>query len=63
MWKCELCGSIFSEPDSVEYCYEDYCGVTSMFEDRHYSYYDVCPYCGAEEIHSYWEEEDDEIEE
>lgn len=63
MWKCELCGSIFSEPDSVEYCYEDYCGVASMFEDRHYGYYDVCPYCGAEEIHSYWEEEDDEFEE
>lgn len=60
MWKCKMCGSIFSEPDYVEYCCEDYAGVSSMFADRHYSTYPVCPYCGDEDIVSYWEEDDDE---
>ena len=60
MFRCSECGSIFSEPESRTYCYEDYCGVASMFEDRHSGYYDVCPYCGSEELTSYWEEEDDD---
>ncbi len=63
MWKCNDCGSIFSEPDSRRFCYEDECGVSSMFSDRHYGEYDVCPYCGSGDIDSYWEDEDDEFEE
>ena len=60
MWKCEMCGSIFSEPDSIRYCYEDYYGVSSMFPNRNYGYYDACPYCGSEEIDSFYESEDEE---
>lgn len=62
MWKCEMCGSVFSEPDSIEYCPEDYYGVSSMFPNKHTAYYDACPYCGSEEINSYCEDED-EVEE
>lgn len=59
MWKCEMCGSVFSEPDSIEYCPEDYYGVSSMFPNRNTAYYDACPECGSEEIHSYCEDEDE----
>lgn len=60
MYVCELCGSVFSDPERVKYCYEDYNGVSSMFPNSNYGYYDVCPYCGSEEIDNYFEEEDDE---
>lgn len=59
MYKCEMCGSLFCEPKAVRYSCEDYAGVGSMFADRHYSYYEACPYCGSEEINSYWEEDDE----
>ena len=59
MYKCEDCGSVFDEPESVRYCYEEEYGVTSLFGDRHYGYYDACPFCGSEEIHSYQEEDDE----
>ena len=59
MYKCDDCGSVFNEPDSVRYCYEEECGVTSLFGDRHYGYYDACPYCGSEEINSYYEEDEE----
>ena len=58
MWICDLCGSIFSEPASIRYCYEDYYGVSSMFPNKNYGYFDACPYCGSEEINSYWEEDE-----
>jgi hypothetical protein len=54
-----MCGSLFCEPKAVRYSCEDYAGVGSMFADRHYNYYEACPYCGSEEINSYWEEDDE----
>lgn len=60
MFVCEMCGSVFSEPDSATYCYEEYYGVGSMFPNKNYGHYDICPYCGSEEIDSYYEENDDE---
>ena len=57
-----MCGSYFSEPDAIRYCYEEYNGVSSLFSDRHYGYYQACPYCGSEEINSYCEDEDKEYE-
>lgn len=59
MWKCEMCGAIFSEPDSIRYCPEEYYGVSSMFPNKNIAYYDACPECGSEEINSYWEDEDE----
>ena len=58
MYICEMCDSRFSEPKSVKYCLEDYNGVGSMFPDKHYGYYDACPYCGSEDIRSYSEDEE-----
>lgn len=67
MYKCSLCGSLFSEPDVVQErgCHESDCGVFSMFPDHHYYTRDieVCPDCGSEDFDSYWEEDDDEFEE
>ena len=58
MYKCEMCDSIFSDPDRERVCMEDYFGVGSMFPNRNYDYIYKCPYCGSEEIDSYWEEKD-----
>ena len=61
MYRCADCGSMFDEPESVSYCKEDYNGVSDIFSRRTWGTYDACPYCGSEEIDSYWEEDDDEI--
>lgn len=61
MYVCEECGSMFDEPESVRYCLEEYNGVSSLFGNRHYGYYEACPYCGSEEIESKWEEDDEDI--
>ena len=52
----------------MEYSYEDYFGVSSMFRDRHYFILHECPSCGSEEIEEYSDEadlgeDDDDIEE
>lgn len=56
--RCERCGAVFDEPESREFCYEDYYGVSSMFPNRNYGHYDVCPECGSEDIDNYYEEEE-----
>ena len=61
MYRCDMCDSIFSEPENVRYSYEDYNGVAGMFTDNHYGYYEACPYCGSEEIHSHVEESEDGV--
>ena len=58
MYKCELCGSMFSEPDSIRYCKDEYNGTSDLFGNWQYGHYDACPYCGSEEIHSYCEEDE-----
>ena len=63
MWKCEHCGEIFEYPDNVSYCLEEYNGVTSLFPDRHYGSYVVCPECGSQDIDTYYEDEESEDEE
>ena len=47
---CHRCQTIFSEPGSQSYCYEEYNGVADLFGDRHYGSYEVCPECGSEEF-------------
>lgn len=60
MYKCEMCGSMFSEPGSETVCAEDYYGVSSMFSNRNYISFDVCPHCGSEDFRSYSEDADDD---
>lgn len=57
-YKCIDCGEIFDTPDYESYCFEDYNGVSSLFPDRHYGHYEVCPYCGSEEIRCYYDDEE-----
>ena len=52
MYQCDRCREMFTEEEaeSVSFCYEDYYGVSSLFQDRHYGDYIVCPHCGCEEL-------------
>ena len=59
MWKCECCGEIFEQPDSERYCLEEYNGVSGLFGNRTYGYYDVCPECGSARIEKYYEESEE----
>ena len=65
MLRCDRCGEIFSEDDAgrKKVCMEDYYGVGSMFPDRHYKTFLICPNCGSEEIDEYYECDEDEEEE
>ncbi len=63
MYKCPECGEVFEEPNYMDYCLEEYNGVSSLFGDRHYATYASCPNCG-EAINTdydyFFEEEEDE---
>jgi len=61
MYRCPECGRRFDYPDYLEVCIEDYCGVGSLFRDRHYGTFAACPYCG--EGLSIYDEVSDESEE
>lgn len=66
MYKCPECGAIFEEPEYETVCFEDLCGVGSMFTDRHYGTLASCPECGTSidtEYDTYYEEDEDEYEE
>ena len=67
MYKCPECGEIFEEPVYETVCMEEYCGVSTMFGDRHYATFASCPKCGDAidiEYDIYDEEEEvDEFEE
>ena len=47
MYKCPECGEIFEEPVYETVCMEEYCGVSTMFGDRHYATFANCPKCGG----------------
>lgn len=66
MYKCKECDEIFEEPEYETLCMEDYCGVSSMFPDRHYKTVATCPRCGAFvdlETDFYYGDEEDEDDE
>ena len=62
MLKCTECGEIFDEDEAVEerVCWEDYYGVSSMFQSKNYGSITTCPYCGSEGLEDYWEDDDEE---
>lgn len=63
MYKCPECGEIFEEPVYETVCMEEYCGVSTMFGDRHYATFANCPKCGGSidiEYDIYDEDEDDD---
>lgn len=57
-YRCPECGLKFERPEYEEVCMEDYCGVSSMFADRHYATFANCPGCGApiDEEYDTWDE-------
>jgi len=59
MYKCPECGRIFEEPNYETVCMEEWCGVSSMFGDRHYATFASCPECGESIDTEYdiWDEE------
>ena len=60
MVKCIECGAVLCE-DEVEretVCWEDYYGVSTMFQNRNYGNVAVCPHChGA--VEEYYEKEEE----
>jgi NMD protein affecting ribosome stability and mRNA decay len=68
-YKCPECGEIFEEPIYETVCMEEYCGVSTMFSDRHYATFMNCPKCGAPIDNEYdtwdeaYEDDDDDDEE
>lgn len=65
MYKCPECDEIFEEPVYETICMEEYCGVSTMFSDRHYATFANCPKCGGSIDIEYdiYDEEEDEYEE
>ena len=58
---CQDCGEIFDEDEAVyeRVCWEDYYGVSSMFQNKNYGSVATCPHCGSEAIEDYTETEED----
>ena len=66
MYKCPECGEIFETPDYETVCMEELYGVGSLFGDRHYKTFAICPECGEtidDQYDIYDEEEEDDSEE
>lgn len=57
MFFCNDCGAIFEEPEYERVCWEDYYGVSSMFNNYNYGDVEVCPECTSEDIEEYYGEE------
>lgn len=50
--RCENCGNYFTddEIEEKEICYEEYYGVSGLFNDKHYGIINVCPHCGSSDF-------------
>ncbi len=64
-YKCPECGEIFDEPDYETICMEEYCGVASLFGDRHYATFANCPNCGTsiDDQYDIYDEDEEDIDE
>lgn len=58
MYRCWNCGCRFEDPDYTEICWEDFYGVSGMFERPTYGVIPQCPYCESDEIEETYEEDD-----
>lgn len=57
MYQCYVCGSLFEEPLTIkDYQLHRECSGNPV----EYFYNDLCPFCGAEEIEDYMEEDEDD---
>lgn len=61
MYECHTCGEIFSENEFEVQKFTDWVpyGDTNVPMDS-YEYY--CPYCGSDDYHNYYRNEDEEDE-
>lgn len=50
MYKCNNCNSSFEEPERKNICFEEYCGVSDLFDSRTYTDMCVCPNCEDDDI-------------
>lgn len=56
MYQCSVCGSLFEEPLTIkDYQLHRECSGNPV----EYFNNDLCPFCGAEEIEDYMEEDED----
>lgn len=64
-YKCPECGEIFDEPVYETVCMEEWCGVSSMFGDRHYATFANCPECGLpiDTEYDIYDEDEEDIDE
>ena len=59
MYRCECCGEVFQQPEFRKFCYEEHFGVSSIFPNKNYGEYAVCPECGSKRIDDYYEDEEE----
>ena len=50
MYKCNICKTIFDEPESRKICLEVEYGVASLFDNMNYAYISVCPVCDSNDF-------------
>ena len=51
MYRCEDCGKKFEKPISKTMTYEDYYGVSDLFNSsKGHITIELCPYCSSEDL-------------
>jgi hypothetical protein len=58
MYRCDYCRREFDEPKTIHTTYESLYGVSGLFGNSTPCSYDVCPYCGDEDIEEVEEDEE-----
>lgn len=48
MWYCENCKNEFEEPIKKEITFEEYYGVSNLFQDSHKTEILICPFCESD---------------
>lgn len=61
MFECEECGKRFEEPKKKQITFEEFYGVSNLFESRHRTSINVCPGCESEDIKEIEEDLEEEI--
>ena len=58
MYQCSVCGSLFEEPLTIK---DSQIHTECSGNPVEHFYNHLCPFCGAEEIEEYEEDEDDTV--